>query len=122
MANDVEHVAIVLVVAKRHHLIGRNPQGATVVGKRGTLARTKTDKVRPFGSRRHDIDPIAKVALEILQSRRLLRLGRLKRDLNDILVNIFGTVDYRHIAMDLIAQVIDKRIVAAHGVEVPLTR
>ena len=122
MTHDVEHVAIVLVVAKRHHLIGRNPQGATVVGKRGTLARTKPDKVRPFGSRCHDIDSIAKVALEILQCRRLVVLGRLKCNLNDILVNVFGAVNHRHIAVDLIAQVVGKRIVAAHGVEVSLAR
>ena len=122
MAHDVEHVAIVLVVAKCHHLIGRNPQRATEVGKRGTLARTKTDKVCPFGSRCHDIDSIAKVALEILQRRRLLRLGCLERNLNDILVNVFGTVDHRHVAVNLITQVVDKRIVAAHGVEVPLAR
>ena len=122
MAHDVEHVAIVLIVAKRHHLIGRNPQSATVIGKRGALARIKADKVRPFGSRCHDIDSITKVALEILQRRRLLRLGRLEGDLNDILVNVFGTVDYRHITMDLITQVVNKRIVAAHGVEVSLAR
>ena len=62
------------------------------------------------------------MALEILQRRRLLGLGRLERNLNDILVNVFGTVDYHHIAMDLITQVVDKRIVAAHGVEMPFTR
>ena len=94
----------------------------TVIGKRGALARIETDKVRPFGSRCHDIDSIAKVALEILQRRLLLRLGRLEGNLNDVLVDVFGTVDYRHIAVDLITQVVNKRIVAAHGVEVPLTR
>ena len=62
------------------------------------------------------------MALEILQRRRLLRLGRLEGDLNDILVNVFGTVDYRYITMDLITQVVNKRIVAAHGVEVSLAR
>lgn len=56
MAYDVEHVAVVFVIAKRHHLIGRNPQGTTVIGKRGALAEPKTDKVRPFGSRRHHVD------------------------------------------------------------------
>ena len=62
------------------------------------------------------------MALEILQRRRLLRLGRLERNLNDILVNVFGTVDHRHVAVDLITQVVDKRIVAAHGVEMSFTR
>ena len=46
----------------------------------------------------------------------------MKRNLNDILVNVLGTVDHRHIAVDLIAQVVNKRIVAAYGVEVPLAR
>ena len=122
MAHHVEHVAIVLIVAKRHHLIGRNPQGTTVIGKRGALARTETDKVRPFGSRCHDIDSVAKEALEILQGRRLLHLGRLEGNLNDVLVDVLGTVDHRRVAVDLIAQVVNKRVIAAHGVEVPLTR
>ena len=122
MAHDVEHVAVVFVIAKRHHLIGRNSQGTTVIGKRGTLTRIKADKVRPLGSRRHHVDTVAKVALEILQRRRLLCLGRLEGNLNDVLVDVFGTVDYRHIAVDLIAQVVNKRVVATHGVEAPLTR
>ena len=122
MAHYVEHVAVVFVIAKRHHLIGRNSQGTTVIGKRGPLARIKADKVGPFGSRRHHVNTVAKEALKILQRRRLLRLGRLEGNLNDILVNVFGTVDYRHITMDLITQVVNKRIVAAHGVEAPLTR
>ena len=46
----------------------------------------------------------------------------MKRNLNDILVNVLGTVDHRHIAMDLITQMVDERIVAAYGVKVPLTR
>ena len=122
MAHDVEHVAIVLIVAKRHHLIGRNPQGTTVIGKRGALARTETDKVRPFGSRRHHVDTVAKEALKMLQRRWLIHLGRLEGNLNDVLVDVLGTVDHRHIAVDLIAQMVDERIVAAHGVEVPLAR
>ena len=121
MAHDVEHVAVVFVIAKRHHLIGRNTQGATVIGKRGALARTKTDKVRPFGSRRHHGNTVAKEALEILQGRRLIHLGRLEGNLNDVLFDILGAVDHRHIAVDLIAQMVDERIVAAHGVEVSLT-
>ena len=122
MAHDVEHIAIVLIVAKRHHLIGRNTQGTTVIGKRGPLARTETDKVRPFGSRRHHIDPVAKATRKILQRGRLIHLGRLEGNLNDVLVDVLGTVDHRHIAVDLIAQMVDERIVAAHGVEVPLAR
>ena len=46
----------------------------------------------------------------------------MKRNLNDILVNVLGTVDHRHIAVDLVTQMVDERIVAAHGIEVPLTR
>ena len=107
MAHDVEHVAIILIVAKRHHLIGRNPQGTSVIGKRGALARTETDKVRPFGSRRHHVDTVAKEALEILQGRRLIHLGRLEGNFNDVLVDVLGTVDHRHIAVDLIAQMVD---------------
>ena len=61
------------------------------------------------------------MTLEILQCRRLLCLGRLKCNLNDILVDVLGTVDHRHIAMDLVTQMVHKRIVAAYGVEVPLT-
>ena len=44
----------------------------------------------------------------------------MKRNLNDILVDVLGTVDHRHIAMDLVTQMVDERIVAAYGVEVPL--
>ena len=120
MAHYVEHVAVVLVIAKRHHLIGRNTQGTTVIGKRGALARTETDKVRPFGSRRHHVNTVAKEALEILQGRRLIHLGHLEGNLNDVLVDVLGTADHRHIAVDLIAQMVDERIVAAYGVEVPL--
>ena len=122
MAHDVEHVAIVLIVAKRHHLIGRNPQGTTVIGKRGALARTETDQVRPCGPRRHHVDTVAKEALEILPGRRIIHLGRLEANLNDILIDVLGTVDHRHIAVDLMAQMVDERIVAAHGVEMPLAR
>ena len=122
MAHDVEHVAIVLIVAKRHHRIGRDPQGTAIIGKRGPLARVKADKVSPFGSRRHHIDSVAKETLEILQGHRLINFGRLEGNLNDILVDVLGTVDHRHIAVDLIAQMVDERIVAAHGVEVPLAR
>ena len=46
----------------------------------------------------------------------------MKRNLNDILVDVLGTVDHRHIAVNLMAQVVNKRIVATHGVEVPLAR
>ena len=60
--------------------------------------------------------------LEILQGRRLIHLGRLEGNLNDVLVDVLGAVDHRHIAVDLIAQMVDERIVAAHGVEVSLTR
>ena len=44
----------------------------------------------------------------------------MKRNLNDILVNVLGTVDHRHIAVDLVTQMVDERIVTAYGVEVPL--
>ena len=91
MAHDVEHVAIVLIVAKRHHRIGRDPQGTTIIGKRGPLARVKADKVSPFGSRRHHIDSVAKETLEILQGHRLINFGRLEGNLNDILVDVLGT-------------------------------